>query len=132
MQQGRQRQLSLQRSEIERTRQQLAVSEAERQLWAEQSELSKAHGALLAEIQERYKPLRQRQSDLARSRAEITSQRGKNALPPVTNAERKLRAQLAELDRARALLEGRPQRDREVAAAIDAMYESSHDPSSYG
>lgn len=56
---------------------------------------------------------------------------GKKALPPVTKAEKKLRSEMAVLDSERAWLDGSVRRDRDMAAALNAVYEISQDPLTY-
>ncbi|HEX9355429.1 MAG TPA: hypothetical protein VF933_16630 [Streptosporangiaceae bacterium] len=50
----------------------------------------------------------------------------------MTKAEKKLRSEMAVLDSEHAWLDGTVQRDRDMAATLDAIYESSHDPLTYG
>jgi len=136
---GREAELARQRSEFDRQRaaafkegRKLPATEAERQVQAELRALEKERKALLEQIGQRQAALRLRQGELSRARAAAVARRGKKALPPVTKAERKLRSEMAVLDSERAWLDGTVQRDRDMAATLDAIYESCHDPLTYG
>jgi DNA repair exonuclease SbcCD ATPase subunit len=136
----REAELVRQRSEFDRRRtaafqetgRKVPATDAERQVRAELRALADERKALLDQIGQLQAALRLRQGELARARATAVARRGKKALPPVTKAEKKLRSEMAALDSERAWLDGTVQGDRDMAATLDAIYESSHDPLTYG
>jgi hypothetical protein len=95
------------------------LSEAERQMRAEMSALAKERKILLEQVTRREAELRQRQSEGDRTRGAAAE---KGQPPPVSKAERALRAELAVLESERAHLDGTAQRDRRDAAIRDAHW----------
>ena len=51
---------------------------------------------------------------------------------PSTKAKKKLRREMAVLHSERAWLDGTVERDRDLAEMLNSIYESAHDPCSYG
>jgi hypothetical protein len=94
--------------------------------------LAAERATLLDQVRQAETPLRGEQSRLDHNRATVTAQRGKRALPKVTNAEKQVRVKLAALASERAWLDGTVQRDREQAEIDNAIWNSAHDPETFG
>jgi hypothetical protein len=75
-------------------------------------------------------PTQQSAFDQARRLAAATTGHGRK--PPVTKAERKVRAELALLQSERAHVDGTVGRDCESAEAPDAIWNTHHDPETFG
>ncbi len=108
------------------------VSEEEEAVRGELRALAAERARLLAEIAAREAELRTEQAafDQARRAAARTPGRGKKA--PVTKAEQKVRAELALLQSERAHVDGTVGRDRESAQIADAVWNTCHDPETFG
>jgi len=91
------------------------VRDAERRMRAEMSALARERKILLDQVTRREAELRPRQSEYDRARA-AAAKKGKQ--PPVSQAERALRAELATLESERAHLDGTAQRDADIRDAI--------------
>jgi hypothetical protein len=97
----------------------------------ELKELAAERATLLAQVRQEETTLRAEQSQLDRNRA-ADAQHSKRTLPKVTNAEKRVRAKLATLASERAWLDGTVQHDREQAAIDNAIWNSAHDPETFG
>lgn len=108
------------------------VSEEEKAVRGELRALAAERARLLTEIAAREAQLRTRQAafDQARQAAAKTPGRGKK--PSVTKAEQKVRAELAILQSERAHVDGTAVRDRESAQIADAIWNTCHDPETFG
>ena len=109
------------------------VSEEERTVRAQLRALAAERDGLLAEIAAREAELRAKQSAYgqARSAAAGTPGRAKKKAP-VTKAEQKVRAELALLQRERAHVDGTVGRDRDSALTDTAIWNTCHDPETFG
>ncbi|GAB3147311.1 hypothetical protein GCM10027290_30400 [Micromonospora sonneratiae] len=124
----RTRQADLQRQAARGTPQSPELREVRREL----KELAAERTTLLAQVRQEETTLRAEQSQLDRNRTGTTAQRGKRALPKVTTAEKRVRGKLAALASERAWLDGTVQHDREQAAIDNAIWNSAHDPETFG
>ena len=115
----RQSEFDRKRARTSGERGQRRLSAAERQMRAEMSALARERKILLEQVTRREAELRQRQSEGDRARGAAAK---KGQPPPVTTAERALRAELAVLESERAHLDGTAQRVRRDADIRDAYW----------
>lgn len=88
---------------------------------------------LLAEITARETELRSKQGSLDRARnAAAAARNGSKKKAPVTKAEKKVRAELALLQSERAHVDGTVGRTRDSALIDDSIWNTSHDPETFG
>jgi predicted nucleic acid-binding Zn-ribbon protein len=103
-----------------------------REVRDELKNLAAERQTLLAQVRQAETTLRAEQGRLDRNRAALTAQRGRRALPKVTKAEKQVRVKLAALASERAWLDGTVHRDREQAEMDNAIWNSAHDPETFG
>ncbi|GAB2920826.1 hypothetical protein GCM10027280_04780 [Micromonospora polyrhachis] len=124
----RTRQTDLQRRAPQGTRQSPELREVRREL----KELAAERATLLAQVRQEETTLRAEQSQLDRNRSSFAAPRGKRKPAKVTPAEKRVRGKLATLASERAWLDGTVQHDREQAAIDNAIWNSTHDPETFG
>jgi hypothetical protein len=109
------------------------VSGQEKAVRGELRALAAERRRLLTEITAQEARLQAQQAafDQARRAAAKTPGQGKKNTP-VTKAEQKVRAQLATLQSERAHVDGTVWRDRESAQIADAVWNTCHDPETFG
>lgn len=76
--------------------------------------------------------LRTQQSAFDQARRSAAATTGRGRKPPVTKAERKVGAELALLQSERTHVDGIVGRDRESAETADAIWNTHHDPETFG
>lgn len=109
------------------------VSEEERAVRAELRALGTERAGLLAEIAAQEAALRGKQSAFAQARNAAAKMPGRGKKKaPVSKAEQKIRAELALLQSERAYVDGTVGRDRESAETDDAIWNTCHDPETFG
>ncbi|MEU8379188.1 hypothetical protein [Streptosporangium sp. NPDC048865] len=107
------------------------VSKEEKAVRAELRALEAERAALLKEITDHEVVLRPKQAEYDRIRS-AAKQAGKHKNIPVTKAERKIRVDLAGLQSERAYVDGTVRRDRIAGQVAEAVWNTCHDPETFG
>jgi hypothetical protein len=143
---GREQELRAQQSEFDRERARIftqtgqklsgresQVSEQEKTVRGELRALAAERARLLSEITTQEAGLRPQQAAFGQARRAAAKTPGPSKkATPVTEAEQKVRAQLATLQSERAHVDGTVWRDRESARIDDAIWNTCHDPETFG
>jgi hypothetical protein len=98
----------------------------------ELAELAAERQRLLSQVDQAEVAVRAQLNQQSVNREAITAKRGRRALPKVTKAERRTRAKQAMLASERAWLDGTVRRDREWARDEEAIWNTCHDPETFG